>query len=57
MKQYYDEKDYNELMGLSPQDVIDIATGKMKPEEEILPELLVNSKEEALELLRRFNEK
>ncbi|HHX1497506.1 TPA: hypothetical protein ACU6IV_003536 [Pseudomonas aeruginosa] len=57
MKKYYDENDYNELMGLSPQDVIDIATGKMKPEEEILPEFLVNSKEEALELLRRFNEK
>lgn len=54
MNEYYGDEDYLELMGLSEQDLLDIQSGKMKLEEDILPELLVSTREEALERLNEL---
>ncbi len=56
MNEYYTEDDMCELMGLTPKELIDLKLGNMKLEEEILPELMVDSKEEAIQILKRFSD-
>ena len=55
MTEYYTDADMCELMGFTPQELIDFKLGNMKLEEEILPELMVDSKEEAIQLLKKFS--
>jgi len=55
MSQEYTQEEIREMMGFSEQDMIDYELGNLVREEDILPELLVDSREEALELLRKLS--
>ncbi|MFV3377194.1 MULTISPECIES: hypothetical protein [Pseudomonas] len=54
-KEYYTIEDAIELSGLSAQDYFSLLDGDLKPEEEILPELFVNSEVEENELINKLS--
>lgn len=54
-KEYYTIEDAIELSGLSAEDYFSLLDGDLKPEEAILPELLVNSDEEEQQLINKLS--
>lgn len=55
IKEYYTIEDAIALSGLSAKDYFSYMEGDMKPEEEILPELFVESEEDEQELIKRLS--
>ncbi|WP_161955735.1 hypothetical protein [Pseudomonas sp. MF4836] len=55
IKEYYTIEDAIALSGLSAKDYFSYMEGDLKPEEEILPELFINSPEEEEELIKQLS--
>lgn len=55
IKEYYTTENAIEMSGLSAKDYFSFMDGDLVPEEQILPELFVESEEDEQELIKRLS--